>query len=31
LLMTFDSFPLGCGKRAKETIKNFYPKGLRWR
>ena len=31
VLMTFDSFPLGWGKRAKETIKNFYPKGLRWR
>ncbi len=30
-LMTLDGFPLGWGKRVKGIVKNFYPKGLRWR
>jgi NOL1/NOP2/sun family putative RNA methylase len=30
VVITIDSFPLGWGKEAKGTIKNFYPKGLRW-
>lgn len=29
ILLTIDGFPLGWGKEAKGTIKNFYPKGLR--
>ncbi|MCI3923081.1 RsmF rRNA methyltransferase first C-terminal domain-containing protein [Paenibacillus sp. TRM 82003] len=29
LAMTYGGFPLGWGKEAKGTIKNFYPKGLR--
>lgn len=28
-LITIDNFPLGWGKEAKGTLKNFYPKGLR--
>ena len=30
VLMTVDGFPLGWGKRVQETIKNHYPRGLRW-
>lgn len=26
-----DGFPLGWGKRSGSTVKNHYPKGLRWR
>jgi NOL1/NOP2/fmu family ribosome biogenesis protein len=29
LALTYDGFPIGWGKEAKGTIKNFYPKGLR--
>ncbi|EIJ78557.1 hypothetical protein PB1_13404 [Bacillus methanolicus PB1] len=29
MLITIDGFPLGWGKEAKGTLKNFYPKGLR--
>jgi 16S rRNA C967 or C1407 C5-methylase (RsmB/RsmF family)/NOL1/NOP2/fmu family ribosome biogenesis protein len=29
VLMTFDGFPLGWGKRSGDVIKNHYPKGLR--
>jgi 16S rRNA C967 or C1407 C5-methylase (RsmB/RsmF family)/NOL1/NOP2/fmu family ribosome biogenesis protein len=29
VLMTFDGFPLGWGKRSGDAIKNHYPKGLR--
>ncbi len=29
VLMTFDGFPLGWGKRSGDIIKNHYPKGLR--
>lgn len=29
LAVTYGGFPLGWGKEAKGTIKNFYPKGLR--
>ncbi|AIE60435.1 RsmF rRNA methyltransferase first C-terminal domain-containing protein [Bacillus methanolicus] len=29
MLVTIDGFPLGWGKEAKGTLKNFYPKGLR--
>lgn len=28
-LVTIDGYPLGWGKEAKGTLKNFYPKGLR--
>lgn len=30
-LMMIDDFPLGWGKRVNNTLKNFYPHGLRWR
>jgi len=30
VLITIDGFPLGWGKRTRGTIKNFYPKALRW-
>lgn len=30
LAMTTLGFPLGWGKRSGDTIKNHYPKGLRW-
>jgi NOL1/NOP2/fmu family ribosome biogenesis protein len=30
ILMTTESFPIGWGKRVATTIKNAYPKGLRW-
>jgi len=29
VLLTFDGFPLGWGKRSGDTVKNHYPKGLR--
>jgi NOL1/NOP2/fmu family ribosome biogenesis protein len=29
VLITFDNFPLGWGKRSGDVIKNHYPKGLR--
>jgi NOL1/NOP2/sun family putative RNA methylase len=29
LVLTYASFPIGWGKEAKGTVKNFYPKGLR--
>ena len=29
VLLTFDGFPLGWGKRSGDVIKNHYPKGLR--
>ena len=29
--VTVDGFPLGWGKRVGDTVKNHYPKGLRWR
>jgi NOL1/NOP2/sun family putative RNA methylase len=29
MLVTIDGYPLGWGKEAKGTLKNFYPKGLR--
>lgn len=29
VLITFDGFPLGWGKRSGDVIKNHYPKGLR--
>jgi NOL1/NOP2/fmu family ribosome biogenesis protein len=29
VLVTFDGFPLGWGKRSGDVIKNHYPKGLR--
>lgn len=29
VLMTFDGFPLGWGRRVGGVIKNFYPRGLR--
>jgi NOL1/NOP2/sun family putative RNA methylase len=28
--VTYDGYPLGWGKESKGTVKNFYPKGLRW-
>ncbi|MFC4619325.1 RsmB/NOP family class I SAM-dependent RNA methyltransferase [Camelliibacillus cellulosilyticus] len=28
-LVTFESFPIGWGKEVQDTLKNFYPKGLR--
>jgi NOL1/NOP2/fmu family ribosome biogenesis protein len=30
-LVAVDGFALGWGKRVGETVKNHYPKGLRWR
>lgn len=30
LAVTYGGFPLGWGKESKGTVKNFYPKGLRW-
>lgn len=30
-LVTVDGFPLGWGKMTGNTLKNHYPKGLRWR
>lgn len=30
-VVTVDGFPLGWGKRSGATVKNHYPKGLRWR
>jgi len=30
ILVCVEDFPLGWGKRSAETIKNYYPKGLRW-
>jgi NOL1/NOP2/fmu family ribosome biogenesis protein len=30
VLVTVGGFPLGWGKAAAGTLKNFYPKGLRW-
>ena len=30
VLITVDGFPLGWGKRVQGTIKNHYPRGLRW-
>lgn len=29
-LVTVDGFPLGWGKSSQNTIKNYYPHGLRW-
>ncbi len=30
VLITTDGFPIGWGKRVVATIKNMYPRGLRW-
>jgi NOL1/NOP2/fmu family ribosome biogenesis protein len=30
VLVCVEGFPLGWGKRLNGTVKNFYPKGLRW-
>lgn len=30
LLILVDGWPLGWGRRVGDTVKNFYPKGLRW-
>jgi NOL1/NOP2/sun family putative RNA methylase len=30
LLITVNGWPLGWGRRVGGTVKNFYPKGLRW-
>lgn len=30
-VVTVDGYPLGWGKRSGATVKNHYPKGLRWR
>lgn len=30
VVLTVDNFPLGFGKQSGGTIKNHYPKGLRW-
>jgi NOL1/NOP2/sun family putative RNA methylase len=30
ILMTIDGYSIGWAKEAKGTLKNFYPKGLRW-
>ncbi len=30
VLVTVDGYPLGWGKRVNNTVKNHYPKGLRW-
>ena len=31
ILITVDGFPLGWGKRVQGTLKNAYPRGLRWK
>ena len=31
VLVTYDSFPLGWGKRVQGVVKNHYPRPLRWR
>jgi NOL1/NOP2/fmu family ribosome biogenesis protein len=30
VLITIEGFSLGWGKRTRDTVKNHYPKGLRW-
>ena len=30
VLVTFDGYALGWGKRSRGVVKNTYPKGLRW-
>jgi NOL1/NOP2/fmu family ribosome biogenesis protein len=30
ILISVDGFPIGWGKRVRNVIKNFYPRGLRW-